>query len=157
MIHALLLALQLVAWEDVKPPVLHQGYWQSCKQGDGTYGERVLQHREIRKVKPSPHYKSGQANIPFYGGVSYENVLLWELHMGPRDEFALYDHEVDGEDHNHDTDNKLAPAYRIHAVNTLGGKRTWTVDSLHLWISITSAGGSRDACESFYIRIERVG
>lgn len=118
-------------WERVVPPILHQGNWQSCKDSDGLWGERVLEHVQL-------------------------GVYQWELHMGPEDEFALYAQKVDGPDHVHsEQDNLLGPAYRVGDVSTWRGKRNWSVSKLHLWLSITEAGGSRSDCRSFYIRIER--
>lgn len=124
-----LLLLQLATWERVLPPVLHQGTWQSC---DGE--ERTLEH---------------------WGFKGRRYVELWELHMGPQDEFALYDRWVDG-DHAHDTpDNLLGEYYHINALPTMRGARQWSVPSLRLWLSIVRAGGSREECESYYIRIEQ--
>ena len=122
----LLLVLQLAQWEPVKPPTLHQGFWETCGGA-----ERVLEHRVNGKLR-------------------------WELHMGPDDEFALYDHEVNGEDHTHDSpDNLLAPGYRVRDVQTWRGKRNWNIPRLRLWVSIAMAGEPEAGCESFYIRIER--
>jgi len=120
-----LLLAQLAVWEPVKPPTLHQGSWQSCD-----HAERVLEHR----VNGRP---------------------VWELHLGPDDEFGLYQQPLNGEDHRHDgPDNLLGPSYRVTADGTWRGKRNWTVPSLHLWVSIVAAGGSREQCESFYVRVE---
>ena len=77
-----LLLVQLAVWQPVKPPVLHQGHWQSC---DGS--ERVLEHRT-------------------------NGVLQWELHLGPDDEFGLYVRKTDGEHDHADPANLLAPGYR---------------------------------------------
>lgn len=121
----LLAGLQQAIWESVKPPVLHQGWWQSCN-GE----ERVLQHRVLGKFR-------------------------WELHLGPRDEFALYTREVDHEagDGAHErADNLLAPAYRVGDVSTLRGDRTW--HKIGLWINVRRAGSAEDDCQSFYVRVE---
>ncbi len=123
------LALQLVIWEPVAPPVLHQGFWQTC---DGV--ERVLEH-----------HASGH--------------LLWELHLGPQDEFALYDHQVEHNENEtdpHNTkDNLLMPAFRVADVETWRGARQWRIPTLHLWISVVTAGAPPAGCQSFYVRIEQ--
>lgn len=118
----LLLLLQLAVWQPVRYPVLHQGHWQSCD-----HEERVLEH---------------QVN----------GRLLWELHLGPDDEFALYDHPVNG-DHDHATKaNLLAPGFRYES--RLG--QAWTVPSLRLWVNVVRGGGSRDQCieHAFYVMVE---
>ncbi len=119
-----LLLAQLAVWEPVRPPVLHQGYWQSC---DGA--ERVLERWVL-------------------------GLLAWELHMGPRDEFALYVENVDGPDHTHDDKRNLLGAPSHDDLKTWTGGRQWGIPELSLWISIVRAGGTA-GCDSFYIRIER--
>lgn len=106
------------------------GSWQSCRDSDGVYGERVYDH-----------YRSGRHE--------------WSLHLGPRDEFALYQgFGPDGDDHTHDSLNLLAPAYHANDVATWRGKRTWSVPSLRLLVNVVQAGGSRDECDSFIILVE---
>jgi hypothetical protein len=125
------LALMLQLWTSTphRPPTVFEGNWQSCRGEDG-YGERVYEHVVAGKWK-------------------------WELHMGPRDEFALYDHNVDGDDHTHmGAENLLSPAFHVNDVKTMGGKRNWRIPSLRLWVSIVAAGGSREDCDSFYVKIE---
>lgn len=114
-------------WERVQAPILHQGTWQSCG-----HAERVLEHRALGK-------------------------LVWSLHLGPDDEFALYASGAEPEDgdHSHATHaNLLAPAYKVGSIATWRGKRSWSVARLRLWVDIVRAGGSRDECQSFFIRIE---
>jgi hypothetical protein len=109
--------------------VLHAGTWQSCS-GE----ERSLEHWGFK----GRHY-----------------VPLWELHMGPGDEFALYEGIGPSGEHEHATaDNLLMPAYHVSDLNTLRGARQWSVPRLHVWLSIVRAGGSREECQSFAIRIE---
>lgn len=105
------------------------GSWQSCAQ-DGVYGERVYDRVE-------------------------RGVHLWSLHMGPKDEFALYrGYGPEGEDHEHNVDNLLGTAFRVSDIDTWRGKRNWTVPSLKLHVNVVAAGGSRDECNSFVIKIE---
>jgi hypothetical protein len=135
MVGSLLVVLQLASFEAVQPPVLHQFSWQSCRQDDGSYAELALQHTAIK----------GAATI-----------IEWELHLGPRNEFALYDRVVNHPDdvaEPHDSpDNLLMPQFRIEDQPSI-----WRVPSLHLRITGTRAGGSRDECDSFYLRIEKEG
>ena len=77
--------------------------------------------------------------------------LLWDLHLGPDAEFALYDHKVDG-DHDHaDRENLLAPGYVYGA----RAGQAWTVPSLRLWISVVRAGEPEANCESFFVKVVR--
>jgi hypothetical protein len=118
-----LLLAQLAVWQPVRPPVLHQGHWQSCD-----HAERVLEHRVLGR-------------------------LVWELHLGPDDEFGLYDHAVDG-DHDHgDRANLLAPGFRYEG--RMG--KAWTVPRLHLWVNVVRGGGSRDECaeHAFYVMVRQ--
>jgi hypothetical protein len=107
----LLLLAQLAIWEVVKPPVLHQGWWQSCQAE-----ERVLEHRVA-------------------------GHLQWELHLGPADQFALYAFKVDGPDHSHEDSLNLLGTPHHDDLKTWTGGRQWTVPSLRLWLSIVRAGG----------------
>lgn len=116
-----LLLVQLAVWQPVKPPVLHQGHWQSC--GDH---ERALEHRVNGK-------------------------LVWEMHLGPYNEFALYDHAVDG-DHDHaDRTNLLAPGYRYES----RAGQAWTVPKLRLWVSVVQAGEGKGDCvdSAYYVMV----
>lgn len=107
------------------------GNWQSCLQDDNTYGERIYDHVVGSK-------------------------FLWTFHMGPMDELAFYSGSGPEDDlHDHDnTLNLLMPAYRVFSVSTWKGKRNWSIPSFKLHISVVSAGGSRDECESFIVKIE---
>lgn len=103
--------------------VLHAGHWQSCD-----HAERILEHRVNGK-------------------------LIFELHLGPDDEFAVYDHYVPCCDHDHaDKSNLLAPGYKYES--RMG--QSWTVPKLHLWVNVVQGGGSRDECaaHAYYIRVE---
>lgn len=119
----LLLLLQLATWEPVKPPILHAGHWQSC---DGA--ERVLEHAVLGKV-------------------------LWTLHLGPGDEFALYSAPEPHEDDHGSTRNLLGNAYAYDALQSRSG-RTWTVPSLRLWVNVIRGGEhKRETCQEFYVKV----
>ncbi len=122
-----LLVLQLAFWSSVLPPVLHAGHWQSC---DGE--ERVLDHAVLGKV-------------------------LWSLHLGPGDEFALYKVPEPAEDDHSGPRNLLGPAYHYHALPSRPG-RSWRLPSLHLWVNVVQGDGSRDECaeNAYYVRVEQI-
>lgn len=104
------------------------GSWQSCQDDAGQYGERVYDYHVNGK-------------------------LLWSFHMGPRDDFALFKAGTELEPDWHDTPFNLLDSTVAAGPN---GKRSWTIKSLKLKVSVVQAGGSRDECQSWIIRIERI-
>lgn len=124
-----LLLLQL--WTSTKAAddttALHAGNWQSC---DGE--ERAIDHFE-------------------------KGRMVWSLHLGPDDEFALYRGIGPEGEHDHaGPDNLLGPAYRLSDVQTFTTARQWNVPLVGLWLSVVKAGGSDpDHCQSFYVRVEK--
>jgi hypothetical protein len=118
-----LLLAQLAVWQPVVAPTLHQGYWQSCEGA-----ERVLEHR-------------------------VNGYLLWELHTGPADQFALYAFKVDGPDHSHEGGLNLLGTPQADSLQTYRGARQWAVPSLHLWISVVRAGDAPVGCDAFFIKV----
>lgn len=111
------------------PSVLLEGNWQSCRDEDGgEYGERIFDAYDPLTHKP-----------------------LFELHLGPYHDFALFRGVID-EHRDHDrSDNLLKP----HTVDVAAGqgKQTWHV--LGYTIIVTLAGGSYDDCESWFISVQR--
>jgi hypothetical protein len=106
---------------------LLEGNWQSCRDADGQYGERVYDGR-------------------------WAGLAPFELHMGPYHDFALFRGiQDDHRDHN-STDNLLRP----HTLEIRGNnaKQSWDVDGLHL--EVVLAGGSREDCESWFVTLRRV-
>lgn len=105
-----------------------EGNWQSCREGDGQYSERV------------------------YDG-KWAGVAPFELHMGPYHEFALFRGIQDAHRDHDSADNLLRP----HTVELVGNqaRHTWDIAGLHLEIRL--AGGSRDECESWYVTLTPVG
>ena len=101
-----------------------EGNWQSCREPDGQYGERVYDH------------------VTGPGGV-------FELHMGPRREFALFMGVQDAHRDHDGPDNLLKP-YRV-PLEAGRAKQRWEVPSLNLALTATLAGGSRTDCESWFI------
>jgi hypothetical protein len=105
---------------------LLEGNWQSCREGDGQYGERV------------------------YDG-KWAGLAPFELHMGPNHEFALFRGIQDDHRDHASTDNLLKP-YSIE-IRANNAKQTWDVDGLHL--EVVLAGGSREDCESWFVTLRR--
>ena len=101
-----------------------EGNWQSCRESDGQYGERVYDH------------------VTGPGGV-------FELHMGPRREFALFGGVQDAH-RDHDAAENLLKPYRV-PLESGRAKQRWEVPSLNLVLTATLAGGSRTDCESWFI------
>lgn len=113
------------------------GMWQSCLADDGFYAERIFSY-------------------------TVNNQTRWSLHLGPYDEFALYrgrgptDSDPAGATHDHqDAYNLLGTAFHFRAFESKTG-RNWTIPSLRLHINIVEAGGSREECESFAIKVEEM-
>ncbi len=103
-----------------------EGNWQSCREADGQYSERV------------------------YDG-KWPGLAPFELHMGPYHEFALF-RGIQGAHRDHESaENVLRP----FKVELRGGSahQSWDVAGLHLDVSL--AGGSREECESWYITLRR--
>jgi hypothetical protein len=111
---------------DRKTGVLLEGNWQSCREADGTYAERVYDGRWV-------------------------GLPPFELHMGPNHEFALY-RGIQDEHRAHDSSENLLKPYTV-AIRANAARQSWDVDGLHL--EVTLAGGSREDCESWYIRLGR--
>jgi hypothetical protein len=110
------------------PHHILEGNWQSCLQREGYYGERVYDH-------------------------VVNGVGQFEVHMGPRREFAIFK-GVQDEHRRHDSpDNLLAPKFRV-ALEAGRAKQQWEIPSLNLRFTVTLAGGSRTDCESWFILLE---
>jgi len=130
-----LLVFQL--WNSLAVPndtrVILNGVWQSCRETEGGYAERIYEYRILGKYQ-------------------------WEFHMGPYHEFGLY-RQPQPDDHQHDTpSNLLKPDYHIipHVWNSNLIDNDWNVPTLKLTVSAHAAGGSLDDCETVIIRITKV-
>ena len=106
------------------PRNILEGNWQSCREPDGQYGERVYDH------------------VTGPGGV-------FELHMGPRREFALFKGVQDAH-RDHDGPENLLKPYRV-PLESGRAKQRWEVPSMNVVLTATLAGGSRTDCESWFI------
>ena len=120
---ALMLAAQFTSYSK-NPKNILEGNWQSCRQADGTYTERVYDHM-------------------------VNGVGKFEVHMGPQREFAIFEGVQEMHREHDSPGNRLKP-YRLEAEGGLASHE-WTIPSLHLRFTATLAGGSRSDCESWYI------
>ena len=103
------------------------GSWWSCRETDGQYGERVYDH-------------------------VVNGVGKFEVHLGPRREFAIFK-GVQDEHRDHDSPDNLLKPYRVPME---GGraKQRWEIPSLNLAFTVALAGGSHTDCESWFIVLE---
>ena len=100
-----------------------EGNWQSCREG-GEYSERV------------------------YDG-KWPGLPPFELHLGPFHDFALFLGVQDTHRDHNSAENLLKP----HVVDMRFNRaaQTWDVAQLHLEVSLS--GGSREECESWFVRL----
>jgi hypothetical protein len=105
---------------------LLEGNWQSCRETDGQYAERV--------------YDGKWAGLPPF-----------ELHMGPYHEFALYRGVQDEHRDHGSSENLLRP--HVVELRANAAKQAWDVDGLHLEVALS--GGAREDCESWYVTLKR--
>ena len=103
-----------------------EGNWQSCRESDGKYAERVYDGR-----------------LPGLGP--------FELHMGPYHEFALF-RGVQDEHRDHASSDNLLQPYTVEVAGT-AAKHKWETSGLRL--EVTLAGGSREDCESWWVTLRR--
>jgi len=103
-----------------------EGNWQSCRESDGKYSERVY-----------------DGKLPGIGP--------FELHMGPYHEFALFRGVEDDHREHTSADNLLKP-FTVDVVANIG-RQKWAAGGLHLEVAL--AGGSREECESWWVQLRR--
>lgn len=115
---------------------LFDGWWSSCPESGGEWTERSMRYRD-------PHVRFGP--------------VLWTLHLGPRDEFALFVGDADaGEHRDHGSPTNKLSGYHFGALKVI--TRNWTVPELHLYVSVHRMTGSRDTeaeCENYVVRVQR--
>jgi hypothetical protein len=103
-----------------------EGNWQSCREVDGQYSERVYDN-----------------NLPGIGP--------FELHMGPYHEFAIF-RGVQDEHRDHASHDNLLRPHTVE-VTANRARQSWDVAGLRLEVAL--GGGARDECESWFIRLTR--
>lgn len=104
-----------------------EGNWQSCRDRDGQYSERVYDH-------------------------VVNGVGKFEVHMGPRREFAMFK-GIQDEHREHDAPENLLKPFRV-PMESGRAKQHWDIPSLNVSFTVTMAGGSRTDCESWFILLE---
>ena len=104
-----------------------EGNWQSCREADGRYTERVYDH-------------------------VVSGVGRFEVHMGPRREFAIFA-GVQDQHREHDVPENLLKPFRVE-LESSRAKQHWEIPSLNLALTVTLAGGSRMDCESWFLLLE---
>jgi hypothetical protein len=104
-----------------------EGNWQSCQENNGRYAERVYDH-------------------------VVNGVGQFEVHLGPRREFAIFK-GVQDEHRDHDSADNLLRPFRV-AMEGTRAKQRWEIKSLNLAFTVTLGGGSRTDCESWFILLE---
>jgi hypothetical protein len=100
-----------------------EGNWQSCRD-DGEYSERVYDGR-------------------------WPGLPPFELHLGPYHEFALFLGIQDAHRDHNSSENLLKP--HVIEIRSNRAAQQWDVAQLHLEVSLS--GGSREECESWFIRL----
>lgn len=106
------------------PDALLSGHFLSCPEGE-TYGERAFQYQQ-------------------------HGTVLFELHMGPRDEFALFKGEFDGDADHAGRLNLLTPAFHYDDVQSRTG-RNWSAYGLH--VNVVRVPVSDEDCYGFLVRV----
>src|SRR5262245_6234934 len=104
-----------------------EGSWQSCVDDTGRYTERVYDH-------------------------VVNGVGQYEVHLGPRREFAIFV-GVQDEHRPHESPDNLLKPYRVEMQATRASHR-WEIPSLKLAFTATLGGGSSMDCEAWYILLE---
>lgn len=104
-----------------------EGNWQSCRERDGQYSERVYDH-------------------------VVNGVGKFEVHMGPRREFAMFK-GIQDEHREHDAPENLLRPFRV-PMESGRAKQHWDIPSLNVSFTVTMAGGSRTDCESWFILLQ---
>jgi hypothetical protein len=106
------------------PRNILEGNWQSCQQQDGRYAEKIYDHF----VNSVPQY---------------------EIHLGPRREFAVFK-GVQEEHREHESRENLLKPFRVLMEGSRARQR-WEIPSLNLSFTVALGGGSTMDCESWYI------
>lgn len=117
---------QFTSSNDRTTHAILEGNWQSCRDADGQYSERVY-----------------DGKVPGFGP--------FELHLGPYYEFALFRGVEDAHRDHSSPDNLLHP-YTVEMSGT-SARRNWNAAGLHLAVSL--AGGSREDCTSWWLTLRR--
>lgn len=104
-----------------------QGTWESCREADGEYAERIVDLRP-------------------------PGTPAVEFHLGPSHDFALFRGIQDAHRDHASSENLLAPHIVGHAGEQMA-RHTWR--ALGYTIDVVLAGGSYDDCESWVVTVTR--
>jgi len=104
-----------------------EGNWQSCQDERGRYAERVYDH-----------VVNGEGQF--------------EVHLGPRREFAIF-RGVQDDHREHNAPENLLKPFMVPMQGSRAQLR-WEIPELKLAFTVTLGGGSRLDCESWYILLE---
>jgi hypothetical protein len=105
---------------------LLEGNWQSCREPDGKYGERIYDN-------------------------SLPGIGPFELHFGPFREFALFRGVQDTHRDHASEDNLLRPFH----VEVVGNRARHRWETAGLSLEVALGGGTRDDCESWFVTLKR--
>jgi hypothetical protein len=118
---------QFISSTDITRALL-EGNWQSCREPDGQYSERI-----------------------------YDNTLPgvgpFELHLGPYHEFALFT-GIQEEHREHASADNLLNPYTVQ-VRSNRARQTWEAAGLRLEVAL--GGGDQPHCESWFVTLKRLG
>jgi hypothetical protein len=107
------------------PKTILEGNWQSCPdRRTGIYEERVYDH-------------------------VVAGVGQFEVHLGPKREFAIFA-GVQDEHREHGSPANLLKPYRV-VMDTMRARQSWKIPSLKLALTVAMGGGSTTDCESWYV------
>ncbi|MBM3772851.1 MAG: hypothetical protein FJW27_16485 [Acidimicrobiia bacterium] len=109
------------------PKNILEGNWQSCQEAGSHYTERVWDH-------------------------VVNGVPQFEVHLGPKREFAIFE-GVQDEHREHASPANLLKPYRV-PMQGMRARHRWEIPSLKLAFTVTLGGGARTDCESWYIVLE---
>ena len=109
------------------PRNILEGNWQSCLERNGRYAERVYDH-------------------------VVNGTGQFEVHLGPKREFAIF-LGVQDEHREHESRDNLLKPFRVAMEGTRARQR-WEIPELRLVFTVTLGGGSTTDCESWYILLE---
>jgi len=104
-----------------------EGNWQSCREEGSQYAERIYDAK-------------------------WPGFQPFELHLGPYHEFALFMGVQDEHRDHTSPENLLKPhTVELHANRA---RQTWDAAGLHFEVALS--GGSREECESWFVRLQPI-
>jgi hypothetical protein len=108
---------------------LMQGTWVSCPEDDG-YGERATDFTP--------------KGFPWF-----------EIHLGPRDEFAIFAGNTPQHIPHDSPLNLLRPAYHYSDTPTAAGGRNWSSAELGVRLNVVAIPPTQEDCYAFVVLLEK--